>query len=123
MSGLTMRLTATAFYSYYRPSACELRVYLREQGLPETDPSPYERVLRRLGARHEAEHLRTLGGALDLGRGPQWLRELRTRRAIARREPVIYQGRLRARTTIAACDCEVVGEPDFMIRRDGGYVI
>src|SRR3954468_11839394 len=94
-----MRLTASSFYGYYRPSACELRVWLRAQGKPEKDPSPYELVLRRLGLRHEAEHLKTLGDVLDLGARPRRLRkfrsrlrEWRTRRAIARGVPVIYQG-------------------------------
>lgn len=118
-----MRLTASSFYGYYRPSACELRVWLRARGEPEKDPSPYELVLRKLGLRHEAEHLKTLGDVVDLHAGPGWFREYRTRRAIARGARVIYQGRLRARTTLAGVDCEIVGEPDYLIRDGDGYLI
>lgn len=125
-----MRLTASSFYGYYRPSPCELRVWLRERREPERDPGPYEVVLRRLGLRHEAEHLKKLGEVLDLGARPRRfyklrtrLREYRTRRAIARGVRVIYQGRFRARTTLAGVDCEIVGEPDFLIRDGDGYLI
>ena len=32
-------------------------------------------------------------------------------------------GSVQYRFRVATRDCEIVGEPDFMIRRDGGYVI
>lgn len=58
-----MRLIASDFYTFYRPSECDLRVYLRHKGIAEAPPSPYEEVLRRLGERHEKAHLATFPGS------------------------------------------------------------
>ena len=64
-----MRLTASDFYRYYRPSKCELRIYLREQGIAQQPPSAYEEVLLRLGPRHEERHLATFPSFVDLREG------------------------------------------------------
>ena len=61
-----MRLTASDFMTYWRPSPCELRVFLHEKGEPEAEPGAFDEVMRRLGIRHEQEHLATLGPYLDL---------------------------------------------------------
>jgi predicted RecB family nuclease len=118
-----MRLTASEFYAYYRPSVCGLRVYLKERGEPKAEDGPYVAVLKRLGERHERAHLATLPGAVDLGelRDEELFR--RTREEIEAGTPVIYQGGLRAAALIDGVECEVVGLPDFLIREGDGYVI
>ena len=61
-----MRLTASDFASSHRPTRCDLRVFLRHQREQEAEPGPYELVLRRLGLRHERDHLATLGTFVNL---------------------------------------------------------
>jgi hypothetical protein len=48
-----MDLSASDIYSLFRPSMCELRVFLRHKGKPEAPAGPYTEVLLRLGERHE----------------------------------------------------------------------
>jgi len=118
-----MRLTASDFHRYYRPSKCSLRVYLREQGVTAAAPSPYEEVLMRLGTRHEQTHLGTFPSFVDLRGGTEIEREHRTRDEVSRGAPVVYQGVLRATATLNGRTCEIVGEPDFLIQQAGGYGI
>jgi hypothetical protein len=61
-----MRLTASNFVSYQRPTPCDLRVFLRHRNEEEIAPSPYDEVLHRLGLKHEKEHLATLGTFADM---------------------------------------------------------
>ncbi len=42
---VTMRLTATDFMTYWRPSLCELRVFLHEKGEPEAEPGAFDEVM------------------------------------------------------------------------------
>src|ERR1039457_7352262 len=65
-TGGLMRLTASDIISLHRPTPCDLRVYLREQEVPEAEPSIFEQILQTLGQRHEEEHLATLGAYEDL---------------------------------------------------------
>lgn len=118
-----MRLTASDFYSFYRPARCELRVYLKAQGEEEAAPGPYREVLKRLGARHEQAHLATFPEVIDLSAQPEATRAERTVAEIQARAPVLYQPLLRVTTTLDRVECEVIGEPDFLIRVGGGYVI
>jgi predicted RecB family nuclease len=118
-----MRLTASDFMTYWRPSVCELRVFLHEKGEPEAEPGVFDEVMRRLGIRHEQEHLATLGAHLDLSSVRFDERVERTREAIVSKVPVIYQPAFLIRQTIAGTDVEIVGAPDFLIRVGDGYVI
>jgi hypothetical protein len=52
-----MQLSPTDAYRLYRPSNCELRLYLHHHGVKETEPGPFEQVIRRLGERHERVYL------------------------------------------------------------------
>ncbi len=122
-SAKPMRLTATDFFPYYRPSQCDLRVWLRAQGEPEAEPGPYASVLMRLGAEHERRHLARFDSPLDLGEGTIEERAERTREAVAAGAAVIYQGVMRAETTIVGEEVEIVGVPDFMLRARAGYAI
>jgi predicted RecB family nuclease len=117
------RLVATDFFSLYRPSECRLRVWLRHRGEDEAPPGPYAEVLMKLGAEHERRHLTRFPDHLDLGRLPIPKRAERTRAAVAAGERVIYQGALRAETTLAGAAVEVVGVPDFLLPARAAYAI
>jgi hypothetical protein len=54
-----LRLTATDFYTYFCPSKCELRIYLKSIGMLEGPPGPFAEILFKLGDRHEKAHLAT----------------------------------------------------------------
>lgn len=120
------QLRASEVYGLYRPSLCELRVWLRRSGEREAAPGPYDQVLRRLGERHERAHLRTLEAAakvVDLSGVAPEERELRTREAVRAGAPVVYQSALSAVQVLEGVECRVVGYPDFLVRDGGGYVI
>jgi predicted RecB family nuclease len=116
-------LVATDFFSLYRPSECELRVWLRHQGEEEAPPGPYAEVLIKLGIEHERRHLARFPNHLDLGRGTIAERAERTREAVSAGKQVIYQGALRAETTLAETAVEIVGVPDFLLPARSGYAI
>ena len=119
-----MHLTPSDVYTHYRPSKCDLRVYLKAHGAISAQPSPYEKVLRVLGLRHEQRQLATLAEVEDLA-GIQDLAQLveRTKTAVVAGAPVIYQAMLRANLTTDGIECEVSGRPDFMIRDGDRYKI
>jgi hypothetical protein len=77
---------------------------LHEKGEPEAEPGAFDEVMRRLGIRHEREHLATLGPYLDLSTVPIDERVGRTLEAIARKVPVIYQPAFVVRHIIAGTD-------------------
>ncbi len=110
-----MRLTASDFYTYHRPSECTLRVYLRHLGEEESAPGPYEQVIQLLGQRHERTHLETSPSYVDLSSGTPEERERRTREEVRNATPVIYQPLFRVGKQIDGIECEIVGEPDFLI--------
>jgi predicted RecB family nuclease len=118
-----MRLIATDIIAHYRPNPCDLRVWLRHRGEPQRDPTEFEQVLRRLGDRHEREHLATVGAYLDLSRLAEEERVRQTRDAIRNRVPVIYQAGFRVAHTFGDIEAEIVGYPDFLILDGDGYVI
>lgn len=118
-----MRLIASDFITQYRPHPCDLRVWLHHRGEPERDPSEYELILRRLGNRHEREHLVSLGACLDLSAAPEEERIRRTSDAIASRVPVIYQPAFRVMRRFGEIDAEIIGLPDFLILDGDGYIV
>src|SRR5438093_1170494 len=119
-----MLLTPSDIYARYRPSICDLRVFLKEHGEQEAEPSPYEKVLRDLRTRHAQSHLETFPKYEDLRalRNPTELVE-RTKAAIDAGAPVIYQAMLKADISIDDVECEVVGRPDFLIKEGGRYKV
>lgn len=118
-----MRLTASDFTTYFRPSQCELRVWLRHRGEAEQEPGVFDEVLRRLGEKHEREHLATLGPYLDLSQVGEEGRIRRTLEAITEKVPLLYQPAFRVTSQFEAIEAEVIGIPDFLILCDGGYVV
>ena len=117
------RLSASDPYRFYKPSSCELRLYLHHKGVEEADPGPFSAVIRRLGERHEKLHLANFDEVLDLRAGTFQERRLATLDAIGRRAPVIYQGVFSVTAQLARRDYEIVGAPDFLIEVGGAYVV
>ncbi|UCF41028.1 MAG: TM0106 family RecB-like putative nuclease [Gemmatimonadota bacterium] len=118
-----MRLAASDFNTYHRPSRCELRVYLRHRGELEEEPGEYEAVLRRLGQRHERQHLASLGPVVMLDTGSREERERLTRQAVTDEQEVVYQPALSSALEIDGQRWEVVGDPDLLIKWGKGYII
>lgn len=117
------RLVASGFFGYLRPSRCDLRVWLRKQGVAETPPGPFAETLMRLGLEHEVRHLQRFPNHVDLG--PMDLQEATatTIDCVSAGNRVIYQGALRVETELAGRRVEIVGLPDFMLPARHGYAI
>ena len=118
-----MRLTASDIFNLYRPTLCALRIYLREQHIPEAEPGVLEQILQTLGQRHEQSHLATLGAYEDLGSVSPDLRVQQTLEAVRNHVPVIYQGELAYDATVEGIRVTVVGRPDFLILDGDAYLI
>ena len=118
-----MRLTASDFASYHRPTRCDLRVYLRHCGEQETEPGPYDVVLRRLGLRHEQDHLSALGQSTDLCAPSLREQVEKTMVAVAKKVPILYQPAFVTNAVLAGTDVEIVGVPDYLILDGDGYLI
>ena len=118
-----MRLTASDIFAVYRPTLCALRVYLREQRIPEAEASVFEEILRTLGQRHEQNHLATLGTYEDLSAVSPDQRVQRTIEAIRNHVPVIYQGEIACDTVLDGTHVSIVGRPDFLILDSDTYLI
>ena len=118
-----LRLTATDFYTYFRPSKCELRIYLKSIGMVEGPPGPFAEILFKLGERHEKAHLATFPEYADLSEGTFEDRLIKTQHEIQKGTPVLYQAVLRSEYKLSGIACEIVGEPDFLVRQGNDYII
>ena len=118
-----LRLVATDFFALYRPSECDLRVWLRAHDVEEAPPGPYSEVLIRLGDEHERRHLARFPNHVDLGELAIGERAARTHELVAENRRVIYQGALVVETTLAGVEVEIVGVPDFLLPARAGYAI
>ena len=118
-----MRLTPSDIYTHYRPSQCDLRVFLKDHGYAAAEPSPFAVVLRRLGKRHEDSHLGSLGTYIDLSDVPESEILQRTIDTVSANASVIYQAFLTCDVRINGIDCVISGRPDFLIRDNLGYII
>ena len=118
-----MRLIASDIVTLYRPTPCSLRVWLREHGIPASEPSAFEQIIEQLGQRHERNHLVTLGSYEDIGVVPRERRVATTLNAVRNRAPVIYQAEFACEATINGTVVVVVGRPDFVILDGDGYII
>src|SRR5581483_5105482 len=107
-----MRLIASEIITLHRPTPCEFRVHLRYKDAPEAEPGPFDEVLRRLGIRHEAQHLKILGAYVDLILVPEHDRVKETLKAIATKAAVIYQPAFFHACQIDGVDVAIVGTPD-----------
>jgi len=120
---LPMRLTASDIYGYYRPTQCALRLYLRHKGEQEVALGPYEQVLLTLADRHEKAHVEAFPRVVNLSSVRWDERADQTTRAVNESAPVIYQGVLKIMAVLSTVECEVVGNPDFLINAGDGYLI
>lgn len=118
-----MRLIASGFIGYYRPSKCALRVFLKQKGEKQREPSIFEDLLRRLGLTHEKQHLSALGQYIDLSRLSEEERIRQTRNAIAEKAAVLYQPMFLVKHKLAGTEVEIVGQPDFLILDGDAYII
>lgn len=120
-----MQLSPSDIFTLYRPSVCDLRVYLRHHGFEEDEPGPYDELLRTLGERHEAAYLETLGSFVDMRAGSPRVRERETIEAVNAKTGVIYQPALRSQARFDDVNCDVVGSPDFLIYSEThrGYLL
>lgn len=118
-----MALSASDMHRIYRPSKCDLRIYLHHKGVQEAEPGPFDEVIKRLGERHEKAHLAAFANVTDIASLPPDQREQETIAAIKAGAPVIYQGVFTAAMKLGEHDCDVTGIPDFLIREGGGCVI
>jgi predicted RecB family nuclease len=121
--GALVKLTASDIVCLYRPTLCALRVYLREQGVEESEPSAFDQIIQTLGQVHEQKHLATLGTYEDIGAVEPEQQAARTLDAIRTHVPVIYQGEFRVTTAIGGALVDVVGRPDYLILDGDNYVI
>jgi len=118
-----IRLTASDLYTYFRPSKCEARIYLKSIGMEEEPPGPFDEILFRLGERHEKAHLATFPEYADLQEGKIEDRVIKTRHEIQKGTPVLYQAVLRSECKLGGIECEILGEPDFLVRQENDYII
>lgn len=118
-----MRLIASDIITLHRPTPCELRIYLRQNGVAQAEPGPFEVVLRRLGMCHEEQHLTTLGPYADLSKVPQLERIAATQQLIAEKAVVIYQPAFAHTCLLDGIDVTIVGTPDFLIWDQDNYRI
>lgn len=118
-----MKLSASDLHVHFQPSACELRTYLQHVGETPAAPGPFEEVIRRLGQQHENTHLAGFGTVTNLAGIDLGTREQLTLEAIARKDEVIYQPAFRVATKLAGVECDVVGQPDFLLLEGTSYVI
>jgi len=116
-----MVFPASSFYSLYRPSECDLRIYLRAHHEKESESSEFEKLIKELGLRHEREHLTSFEEFEDLRDGSFDERIERTFAAVTKGVRVIYQGVLHAK--FPGTSDSIVGVPDFMIKEGESYRI
>lgn len=121
--GSKLKITAQDFHALLMPSECSLRVWLWARNEPESEPGEFQQVLRRLGRRHEAAHLATIPKVADM-RSFAWTeRAQKTAELVASHANALYQPVLSCTAMIAGIECEIVGEPDFLIRDGSGYLV
>ena len=96
---------------------------MRHRREEESAPGPYDQVLRRLGLRHEKEHLGTLGEFADLSAPSLHEQVEKTAVAVAKKVSILYQPAFLANTVLGGTELEIVGVPDFLILDGDGYLI
>jgi predicted RecB family nuclease len=112
-----LHFNATDVYDYYKPSECARRVALKARGAPQQEiDTPFLKLLRNLGDRHEKAHLATLFGVVVLDTEDPAERERLTLQAIRDGAASIYHPRFRLGMDLDGEPLELVGEPDFLLR-------
>lgn len=117
------KFAASDVYLLHRPSRCERRVFLSEQNIAKAPRGAFDELLATLGTRHEEAHLATFDDIVDLSGGDVESRVRRTAEEVNGSRPAIYQPAFAASIDVDGVQIDVVGEPDFLIRRGDGWVI
>lgn len=121
---MSLTLSPSDLYTLHSPSKCALRVWLLARGHVPAPPGAFEQLMERLGREHERRHFESLGPAtVSLQGVPRPERERLTRQAVADGAPAIYQPALRAELEIDEEAIAIVGDPDFLIRAEQGYLV
>ncbi len=118
-----IKITAQNVYDIYSPRKCKRRLYLRSKGVEGAKPEEIEELIRKLGRRHEAEHLESFEEYEDVSKEPHTERAEATKTLIEKKAPVIYQGVLKEKILLDGREVELTGMPDFMIRDGDSYII
>lgn len=118
-----MKVAASAWYELFSPTECAKRVRLVASGEQAAESGPYEKVLEELGRRHELDYLATLEPVVHIGAGTDDERMAATLKAIKDGAKVIYQPFFKTNVTVDGEVLELVGNPDFLILSNAGYVI
>ncbi len=120
----TMRMTASDFVSYHRPTRCDLRVFLRHQQRAGSRTRPLRCSLA--SARTQARE-KPSGDSRDVRRCERRLSrragEEDGRRHRQRKFPSCINPLSRANEIFGGTDVEIVGVPDFLILDGDGYLI
>jgi predicted RecB family nuclease len=119
----SLDLSAGDIFLLLEPSRCERRVWLEARAGELAPPGPFEQMLMKLGREHEQRHLEEYAEVLDLSRVPVQERADETRRALEEGERCLYHPRFEGSVELAGETCRLVGEPDFMVPEEGGWVI
>ena len=121
--GRLPRLSPSSLYNLLKPSRCDLREWLKSHDYEEEPPGAFRELLFEMGHEHERRHLQRFPAALDIAELPRDEQAQATSSALDAGGRVIYQGVLRAETTLAGHDVEIVGHPDFLLPARSGYAI
>jgi len=118
-----MRISTQIIYNLFAPSYCEKRLYFAYNNVKALEPGPFEQLIYKLGLRHEENYLNSIGECIDVSTGRIEDRIIATKKYIADKMPVIYQGVLCEDLMVKNKPITLVGIPDFLIYEEGGYQI
>ena len=118
-----MQFNGKDLSSIFNPSYCVLRIYLENQGIPQSDSDPLNNLIIQHSKNHRKNHLLSLGKHLDLGEGSLELRAENTLLAIEDKEQIIYQPILSTKTLIDSTEVEIFAGADFLILEEDEYFI
>jgi uncharacterized protein len=76
-----------------------------------------------MGEQHEKMHLASFSLYVDLHEGAREERHLKTLESINAGVDVIYQPAINGLLTLGGKECEIHGDPDFLVRQGNGYAI
>jgi len=118
-----MNVTAGSWYEVYGPTKCEKRPRLISVGVVPAEKDLYQELLETLGRQYEAAYLAGVGLFTNLKTGGDATRLQETRKAIRRRDAVLYQPHFTASVQVDGQAVDVVGDPDFLVWDGDGYLI
>ena len=118
-----INIIASDVYALYYPVKCEKRVYFKSHDVKESEPDELDKLIQKLGLRHENNYLKTFKEVYDVSKLPRQDQVEATIKAIEKGTEVIYQGVLTTIIKIDGVEIELTGKPDFMIKDGDSYII